>query len=271
MWSAVRKRAKILVLLGLLAGLTGVYWGLSSRHTITLKEAVNPMFWVRRFRGEDLYDTERAILMHGNRSLPEVALTFDDGPHPGGREAVLDLLKKYGAHGTFFDVGRRIEERPDLVLRTLAEGHEIANHSMYHNRLPHMTRKSLHREVNDTDIAYYEVTGKHLTLFRPPGMQFNTAVLEDLKAKGYITVSYSAVGGDFDARNSSEVIVKRILNNTRNGAIILLHDYPPTIRALPIILEQLQRDGYRFVTISELIAHLPEVPRKAAEKMLSTP
>ena len=264
-----KKRRRLLVISGLILSLVAAGMVIERQRMVTPKEAINPMFWVRYLKGEDLFDERQALLLHGNRSLPEVALTFDDGPHPEGRSAILDILKKYGIHATFFDVGKRIEERPDLVLRSEREGHEIANHSMYHNRLPKMNAKSLHREINDADIAYCEVTSKHLRFFRPPGMQYDEVVLAELKAKGYLTVSYSALAGDFDEQTSPDVIAERIVHNTRNGAIILLHDYAPTVRALPTILDKLKAEGYRFVTLSEMVSHLPRKPRLAAQKLLS--
>ena len=264
-----KKRRHFLVISGLIFSLIAAGVVIERQRMVTPKEAINPMFWVRYLRGEDLFDEKQALLLHGNRALPEVALTFDDGPHPEGRSAILDILKKYSVHATFFDVGKRIEERPDLVLKSEEEGHEIANHSMYHNRLPKMNARSLHREINDADIAYCEVTGKHLRFFRPPGMQYDDVVLAELKAKGYLTVSYSALAGDFDEQVAPEVIAERIVHNTRNGAIILLHDYAPTVRALPALLDKLKAEGYHFVTLSEMVSHLPDKPRLAAQKLLS--
>ena len=239
------------------------YW-YDMRRTIGWTDTVNPMFWWRRIRGEDIYDADHAFLMRGNHDLPEIALTFDDGPHPQSRARILDTLKRFGAKATFFDVGRRIEERPDLVLRTLAEGHEIANHSTNHNRLPSLSSELRHREINDADIFFFSVTGQHLTLMRPPGMNYDEATLAETKRLGYIVVGYTTLTGDSDVSESAQDIATRSVRRSGNGSIILLHDYAPTADALPAILRQLQAKGYRFVTISEMIAHLPPKAREQA-------
>src|SRR5579862_4571618 len=93
---------------------------------------INPMYWIHRARGDDLYRSDVALLLHGNRDLPEVALTFDDGPHPESRALILDILHREQIHATFFDVGINMAAHPDLVRRTLDEGSEIGNHSEDH-------------------------------------------------------------------------------------------------------------------------------------------
>src|ERR1051326_218949 len=122
------KRGRLLTVLVLLGLLLGGFWYNRYRGT-GWSQYLNPMYWVHRQRGDDLYDTEGALLRHGNRDLPEVALTFDDGPHPESRGQILDALRRYHVHATFFDVGANMALQPDLLRRTLAEGHEIANHS----------------------------------------------------------------------------------------------------------------------------------------------
>src|SRR5580700_3490510 len=95
----------------------------NEHRAMSWSETFNPMYWFRRWRGDDLFLENQAYLKHGNRGLPEVALTFDDGPHPSSLPAILDTLRRYGAHATFFDVGVNMDRYPDLVRRTLAEGH----------------------------------------------------------------------------------------------------------------------------------------------------
>ena len=240
------------------------YW-YDQHRTIGWTDTVNPMFWWRRIRGEDIYDADHAFLMRGNHDLPEIALTFDDGPHPQSRARILDTLKQFGAKATFFDVGRRMEERPDLVQRTLAEGHEIANHSTNHNRLPALSPELRHREINDADIFYFCVTGQHMTLMRPPGMRYDNPTLAETKRLGYIVVGYTTLTGDSDISESALAIATHSIRRSGNGSIILLHDYAPTADALPAILRQLQAKGFRFVTVSEMISHLPPKAQAQAD------
>ncbi len=161
-----------------------------------------------------------------------------------------------------------MDESPDLVRRTLAEGHEIGNHSYNHNRLPPLSPLQRHREINDVDITFYRITGQHLTLLRPPGMNYDQTVLDDTKRLGYVLVGNTTESRDYDLNESPDFIADRTLHRTENGSIILLHDYSPTALALPRILAALRADGYRCVTVSEMLAHLPDRQRLAAERFL---
>lgn len=256
--SCVRKVTKWfgagIVLSGLIG--CGLVWN-EYRHE-PIRDAVNPMYWVRRMRGEDLYDPESRILHHGNRSLKEIALTIDDGPHEPTGEQLLDILRDWHVRATFFVVGRRVEERPDLVNRMLAEGHEVANHSMNHYRLDTLKPELVRREINDCDIQFCRITGRHLGLLRPPGVRYNDAVLKAARELDYVVVSWSEAAKDF-LDVSPDFIVNRILRRVENGSIILLHDdRPSTVTAMPRLLAALKRQGYRFVTVSEMLSHLPK-------------
>jgi peptidoglycan/xylan/chitin deacetylase (PgdA/CDA1 family) len=232
---------------------------------------LNPVYWWHRWRGEDFYIADQGLLMHGNHNLPEVALTFDDGPHPASRALILDTLRRYHVHATFFDVGHNMALHPDLVLRTLAEGHEIANHSTNHQRLDGLPPLERHHEINDADITFCRITGQHLKLLRPPGMRYNTAVLRAARDLGYVVVGYTTASKDFNPKESASFIAQRTLDRTENGSIVLLHDYPTTAAALPDILQALQKRGLRCVTVSELISHLPAQARLPAERLLQAP
>ncbi len=246
---------------GLLALFAWAFW-YNEHRTLTWGQTFNPVYWYHRWRGEDLYSPDEAMLLRGRHDWPEVALTFDDGPHRQSRGFILDTLKRYNVKATFFDVGARMTQNPDLLLRTIAEGHEIANHSFNHRRLPKLSPPERHREINDTDITFFRLTGRHLAFLRPPGMNMTPETLEETKQLGYVVVNYTTASNDFNRHETTAHIVDRTLRRTGNGSIILLHDYPGTAIALPQILEALQKDGYRFVTISEMIAHLPDRPRQ---------
>ncbi len=231
---------------------------------------INPVLWYHRNRGDDLYQREEAFLRHGNRELPEVALTFDDGPHPASRSRLLETLKKHGAHATFFDVGQNMAAHPELVRRTLEEGHEVANHSQHHFRFPELSRQERHREINEPDVAFYAIANKHLNLIRPPGMRYDPQVLKETRELGYVVVGYTTASLDFDPKETPEVVAERTLRRTENGSIILLHDYPPTAEALDKILETISQRGFKCVTISEMLDHLPSTVNDAAKKFRET-
>lgn len=217
----------------------------------------DPYFIYLKSVGNNIYAPKEAFLLNGNPARKEVALTFDDGPNAKSRSQILDILKQHGAKATFFDVGINMEKHPELVKRTLAEGHEMANHSHNHQRLTLLPAQARHTEVNDTDIVYYAITGQHLRYLRPPGMRYNAEVLATVRDLGYITIGYSSASQDFHEDGDPDNIVERTLRNTHNGSILLLHDYEATAKALPKILERLKADGKTCVTITEMLRNLP--------------
>ena len=263
--SFLRSRRARLVGLCLGVFLLGMIWSVRFRGT-GWTQALNPLNWFRQSRSSELYIPEQALLQHGNPELPEIALTFDDGPHTESRGNILDTLKRYGVHATFFDVGVNMESNPDLLLRTLAEGHEVANHSANHQRLDGLTPLQRHREINDADISYFSLTGKHLTLLRPPGMRYNDEVLAHTHELGYVVVGYTNAARDFEPDVDANLVAERTLSHLANGSILLLHDYASTAAALPAILEGIKSRGYRCVTVSEMLEHLPEPLRSSARQ-----
>ncbi|MEP6756229.1 MAG: polysaccharide deacetylase family protein [Chthonomonadales bacterium] len=236
----------------------GAGYAFLNRGDISAVEFFNPAYWVRRSRGEDVYDAKNAILFHGNHRLKEVALTIDDGPHKPTGDQLLDILKQEGITATFFVVGSRMKENPDLVKRIVAEGHEIANHTQNHYRLPTLKPEQIRREINDADINLFRITGTHFNnLMRPPGVQYNDKVLAVTKDLGYQVITWTCAARDFEDV-TPDYIVNRILSRAENGSIILLHDdRPGTVTALPRIIAALKQDGYKFVKVSEMLAHLP--------------
>lgn len=222
------------------------------------------MYWFRRWRGDDLYLANEDLLHHGNRRLNEVALTFDDGPHPASLVPILKTLEQYHAHATFFDVGTNMDRYPEMVRLTLQEGHEIGNHSSTHQRLVALSPLERHHELNDADITYFRITGRHLFLLRPPGMEYDRHVLADAKALGYLVAGYTSASKDFETDEPPDFIIRRTLNRTEPGSILLLHDYPGTAVALPALLQGLQKRGLRVVTISQMLSDLPAFPRQQA-------
>src|SRR5205807_8502648 len=107
------------------------------------------------------------------------------------------------------------------------------------------------------DDDYYHITGQHFTLMRPPGVRYNPEVIRVTDELGYVTVLWNSAAKDFQ-KLDPEFIVDRILKRTESGSIILLHDHPDTMAALPQVLAALQREGFTFVTVPEMLAHLPK-------------
>lgn len=194
----------------------------------------------------------------------KIALTFDDGPYPDTTEQILDLLKQYHAKATFFVIGNRVDQFPETIKREIAEGHEIANHTYNHFYFKGtMEPLMMQNEILKTEQSIMHLTGKKPRLFRPPGGFYNEQMLQIAKKLGYTTVLWSWHQDTKDWRSPGvNSIVKKVLNNARNGDIVLLHDYIPgstqTVRALRIILPELEKRGFEIVTVTELIHYKNE-------------
>lgn len=187
-----------------------------------------------------------------------VALTFDDGPHRKYTAEVLDLLGNYDAKATFFIIGENAEKYPELVLRVHDEGHEIANHTYTHPLKTTITK--LEKELKQTNETIYSITGSYPKLFRPVGGQYTDDMIKLAVDKGYTVVMWSWHQDTEDWKNPGvKKIVNKVLNVTKQGDIILFHDgggnRKQTVKALEEILPELQKQGYKFVTISELIEY----------------
>lgn len=186
-----------------------------------------------------------------------IALTFDDGPDPIYTPQILDLLKKYKAKGTFFVIGKRVEEFPSIIQREAKEGHELANHTFNHRILRGYTKEKIELELEKTDEIIYSLTKKHPKLFRPPGGFYNENIVSVAKEKGYLVVIWSWRHDTLDwSRPGVKRIVNRVISNLHNGDIILLHDQvdnSQTVEALKLILPELKKRGYKLITVSQLL------------------
>ncbi|WP_438435466.1 polysaccharide deacetylase family protein [Gorillibacterium sp. sgz500922] len=212
-------------------------------------------------RGRDYYEARGDIVWEVPMAEKLIALTFDDGPDPEETPPILDLLNQYQAKATFFVLGRKVDQYPELAAREVLEGHEIANHTYTHRYFNRpITQELLSSEIKRTDEAVLRATGRKPVLFRPPGGYYGQAVVDGAKRAGCKTVLWSWHQDTEDwNRPGTEKIIRKVLTNARNGDIILFHDHvegkSQTLAALQRILPELSKRGYRFVTVSELLTH----------------
>ncbi|MDF1814468.1 MAG: polysaccharide deacetylase family protein [Verrucomicrobiales bacterium] len=184
-----------------------------------------------------------------------ISITFDDGPHPQNTPRLLDMLKERGIKATFFVVGDMVRHNPHLLRRMIAEGHEIGNHTVTHDTLSRMNDRALKAEMSAAHQQILAATGVPPRCMRPPG----GAIKKDqkqflLREFGYPTILWSCDPKDWQ-RPGVEVVTQRLLDGAYPGGILLVHDlHKPTVDAMPKTLDVLLSRGYRFVTISELIA-----------------
>jgi peptidoglycan/xylan/chitin deacetylase (PgdA/CDA1 family) len=197
--------------------------------------------------------------LHHRVETPErvVALTFDDGPGPANTPLVLELLARHQVKATFFMVGRNIEQHRELAARVLAEGHQLGNHSYSHKRLVLSSPSFIEEEISRTDALLREVGVRGEILFRAPFGKKLFVLPWILSRQGRKHITFDVVPDDH-ATQDAALIISRVLEATRPGSIILLHDgwaaKPGTIEAAGRIIESLKAQGHRFVTVSELLA-----------------
>ncbi|TMC41140.1 MAG: polysaccharide deacetylase family protein [Chloroflexi bacterium] len=203
------------------------------------------------------------FLYTGNRYLPKIALTFDDGPNPYYTPQVLAVLQRYGVKATFFCIGRQVASYPDLVKQEYADGNLVGNHSWSHPNLALLSSDEIDSQINLTSNVIQQVIGVRPTLFRPPYGVVNARVLSKANLLGLTTIIWSDEARDWTTPGTS-VIVSRILSLAGDGAIILMHDgggdRSQTVAALPTIITTLRLRGYQFVTLQQMLKDLPKRP-----------
>ncbi|MGL4912778.1 MAG: polysaccharide deacetylase family protein [Romboutsia sp.] len=199
---------------------------------------------------------EEVFVKNGPRDKKTIALTFDDGPHPKETNQVLDVLKKYDVKATFFIAGKHANWYSKPLIRASEEGHEIGNHTFNHPDISNLSKSQLEEEIIKCEEILVRLTGKKPTLFRPPYGSYKKDVLEEIAKKyNYKIVLWTTVDARDWQNPGASKIADTIMNNAKNGDIILLHDYATddTVEALEILIPKMIEKGYKFVTVSELI------------------
>ena len=185
---------------------------------------------------------------------PYIAMTFDDGPSATLTPKLLDLLAAHHIKATFFVIGENVAEHPEIVARAIREGHEIGNHSWSHPNFGKMSDENVRRQLWRTDDAIKNATGKRPALLRPPYGSITAREERWIHDEfGYLIILWDVDPYDWK-RPGPAVVRRRILQETRPGSIVLSHDiHPGTIEAMPSTLDALEAEGFKFVTVSELI------------------
>ena len=195
------------------------------------------------------------------RAVPHVrdkliALSYDDGPSPANTEAIVEILGDHDAKATFFVTGAQIEGHEAIVRRVVEAGHEVGNHSFSHANPNDLDEVSLAREIERGSAAIAGVAPAP-RLYRPPYGKKPTECAHLCAASGSSVVLWSIDSGDTQGF-SSDRIVREVAGGIRAGDIVLMHDggarRESTLTATREIVALLGRQGYRFVTVSELLA-----------------
>ncbi|MEK6230979.1 MAG: polysaccharide deacetylase family protein [Luteolibacter sp.] len=204
------------------------------------------------------------VLVSGNY----IAMTFDDGPHPRNTPRLLDMLAMRNIKATFYVIGRSVDLHPGVLRRTVAEGHEIGNHSHTHRLLSKLSDSEVRKEMQLCQDAVGRATGIRPSTMRPPYGGLLQRQRKLIHAEfGYPTILWSVDPLDWK-RPGPSVVASRILKGTTAGGIVLAHDlHSQTVDAMPATLDGLLKRGFKFVTVSQLIAMKAETPGAQASNV----
>jgi peptidoglycan/xylan/chitin deacetylase (PgdA/CDA1 family) len=183
-----------------------------------------------------------------------VALTFDDGPWENTSEQILEILRQNNIKATFYLVGQAIQANPEIAKKIADDGHALGNHTWRHI-MDDMDQATAVEELSNNAKLIYQATGTRTYLMRPPGGNMSGSLVEYAKQRGYMVTMWSADSHDYMV--SAPLIIDNVLSQVKPGGIVLMHDgggdRAPTVEALPQIISSLQRQGYKFVTVPELM------------------
>lgn len=190
-------------------------------------------------------------------SKPMIALTFDDGPSDK-TQRIAEIFYKEGVHCTFFIQGRHIAGNEEILRTVVKMGHQVASHTWSHPDLRKLSAKAIESQLTRTNDAFEEATGQKLTMLRPPFGNHNRYVRKVAEKLGIPLIMWSIDSEDWKTHSSSQTY-RAILNNAKNGDIVLCHDlYESTVRAMEKLVPELIQKGYQLVTVETLMSFRKE-------------
>ena len=255
--------AWVLISLSLLCAILAIWWWIGTRENnrrmveplVEATESVRQAFELDSAMPVDEDDPD-VIYRKENETKKQIALTFDDGPHPKYTPIILDILEEYDVPATFFMVGENVKYYHDVAESVAAAGHEIGNHTYSHARLDRMSEEEIVEQIcacEDEIASLHEYRPK---FFRPPEGQLSSLVRQVSKEWDYRLVLWDVDTRDW-AHTDPAVICRKVLDTVKPGDIILMHDFighnSPTPAALRLFIPALLEKGYEFVTVGELI------------------
>ena len=194
-------------------------------------------------------------LFYNDRFEKQVALTFDDGPHPVNTPKVLDILKEYGVKGTFFVTGNNAERYPELIRRIVKEGHTLGNHTFAHPDLAKMSEAEVLNELSRTQRAVDKALGKHYELeqVRPPYGSMDAEVKSAISKGDDTAILWNVDSNDWRYKNDDAKILENVFAGSSSvyvrGGVILFHDiHPQTVRVLDDVIARLQKEKFTITT-----------------------
>ena len=199
---------------------------------------------------------EEMIYHSRHNERMEIALSFDDGPHPRLTPVILKILEEYGIKATFFMVGENVGYYPAAARAVAEAGHEIGNHTFSHRKFGRLEEEELRREILSCEEAIASVSDSPVRFIRPPEGQMSDTMRRVIGASDYRVILWDVDTRDW-AHTPPAEITRHILDTVRAGDIILMHDFigydSPTPEALRVVIPALLERGFHFVTVGELV------------------
>lgn len=198
----------------------------------------------------------------------QVAISFDAAWGADKTQGIMDILKEYDAGGTFFLVGFWVDKYGDLVKEIDERGFEIGTHSNTHPDMTKLSADAMEKELTTCVDMIEKITGKNVELFRPPYGAYNDTLIKTSEKLGLIPIQWSVDSLDWKGISAQE-ITTRIINNAKNGSIILCHNNSDHILdALPMILDRLTAQGYTVTSVGDLVyKENYEIDRQGVQKL----
>ncbi len=233
----IGKRAVLCVGLSLTIAFFGVFCGVEWNKTLTTTATTKKL---------PIYCTEN------NKN--QIAISFDAAWGNEDTEQLIEILKQFNIKTTFFVVGEWVDKYPESVKALCDAGHEIMNHSNTHPHMPALSIEQMVDEINACNDKIEKITGRRPTLFRAPFGEYDNRLIDTLSSLNMFCAQWSIDSRDWREDYTVEKIVDGVLNNVKQGDIVLFHNAAKhTPKALPIILEKLISNGYEILPISKLI------------------
>ena len=206
-------------------------------------------------RNRELIEKYDGMAM-GNKESKNIYVTFDLGYEAGYTAKILDVLKGNNVPAAFFITAHYVNTASDLVQRMIDDGHIIGNHTVNHKSMPSLSEKNLIDEMMNLHTAIYEKFGYEMKYMRPPKGEYSERDLSICKSLGYTAVMWSFAYADWDEAKqpSQSEAIKKIIDNTHNGEIILLHATSKTnMEVLDTVIKQIKNMGYEFKSLDEFV------------------
>lgn len=199
--------------------------------------------------------SERSYITNIPTGKKLIALTYDDGPDPRVTPKLMELLKRKKVPATFYVLGKRVEEYPEITRQLHENGFELVNHTYEHKLLTKLPEEKIRWELTRTNELISEITGQPVTHMRPPYGGRNARVDQVIRDLGMKTILWDIDTEDWRKRSAAQMIAN-IERRATDGSIVLFHDrYQSSLDATEAVIDSLRARGFTFVTVGEMLAH----------------